>query len=995
MIFDSSLVLLSLIAYLMLFFGFALITEKGWISESLLQHPGTYILTLCIIVTTWSFSSVYISAASRGFGYFAYYLGFAAAFILAPLTLQPILRITRRYRLSSLADLFAFRFRSAWAGTLTTLILFLCAFPLLALQTYTLVISTQLLAPNLNAYWIALGYNGLLTVFSIRFGIVDVTGRDPNNSLAASLAFEGFFKILVLLTLTAFVVFGVFGGPNDLPSWLDGQPPAVTRMQMSFIENTTNLLVLLFFTSAIALPYVFHMTFPENRNPRNLRAASWGVPLVLLIASLPVMPTLWAAEHFGLQGNPQLLALMVTIVAKKPILTWLYFLGIVSAASGLTVVLTLSVTNMCMNHIVLRALKPPSGSGLYSWLVLQRRTLIVGIFIGGLLYYLPMAGGRLAMDTGTVSFIACLQFLPGILALLYWPEANSKGFICGLLGGLLVWFVMGLAPYIGLMFSNTPLSLSVNIAWNQVMGATLLANLTLLVLVSHFTRASAEEKQAAMLCMPETNTATRYLAKAKSVEDFIHNLAAKMGSDAAGREVAQALKDLHYQSNERHPYRLLQLRRQLEANLSSLLGPTLAHDIIEQCLPLSPSSANNSAGVLTLMEHAAESWQGNLSGIALDLDMLRRHHRQILQALPMGACELDERGRIALWNEAMQKITCLRADQIIGQNITALPEPWNSLLRDFTSDQSVEHSNRLAIQLEGKTRWFSLRKSVLASPAASSRNARQPQRTGQIILVEDQTETTLMEKELAHADRLSSIGRLAAGVAHEIGNPVTGIACLAQDIKVDTDDEALKTSAENILAQTRRISAITDALLRFSHQGPLKEKPPQLTPVELIKLADEAIRLFGLQEGLQVSLHNRCMPGVNIWADYQHMLQVLLNLLANATDASKPGGDIVIHTATANRSVSLIIEDHGAGIPKALLPRAFEPFFTTKDPGKGTGLGLALSYRLVTDLGGTIQLESRTVNECLPGERSGTRAIVTFPCYDPGKMVTLQAEDAG
>ena len=110
MTFDTGMLLLATGVYLLLFFGVAYITEKGWLPERLLQHSGFYVLSLTLIVSTWGFYSIYTSASLRGFGYNAYYLGFAASFILSPLLLQPLLRITRRFRLSSLADLFAFRF---------------------------------------------------------------------------------------------------------------------------------------------------------------------------------------------------------------------------------------------------------------------------------------------------------------------------------------------------------------------------------------------------------------------------------------------------------------------------------------------------------------------------------------------------------------------------------------------------------------------------------------------------------------------------------------------------------------------------------------------------------------------------------------------------------------------------------------------------------------------------------------------------------------------
>ncbi len=992
MIIEPGSVVLAASCYMLMFFGMALITERGMVPTRLLQHPGFYVLSLGISVSSWSFYTVYIAASSRGLGYNAYYIGFASAFIFSPLLLKPLLRITQRFQLASLADLFAFRFRSAWAGTLTTLILLLCAFPLIALQILSVANTTALLAPSLNQHLIALVFDLVMLAFALRFGMTDVAGRDPNNSLVASLAFEGLFKILVLLATGGFVVYRVFHGSGSMQEWLDTQPLEINRLHLSFLQNSTNLLNLLFFTGAIALPQIFHMIFPENRNPQNLRTASWGVPLYILLASLPVMPILWAYNFLGIHDNLSYAPLEVALITKSPFIALLYFAGGLAAATGLTVVLALSVANMCMNHLLLRTSKLPAGSGIYAWLMFKRRTFICAIFLFGYFCYVAIASGRMIPDTGQISFIACLQFLPGLLLLLYWPPANSKGFICGLLGGSLVWLVMGLVPYLQLLFNNQPVATPNALNWSVVTGASLLTNLFLVFMVSVFTNTNSEERKAALLCAPDASMTNLHILRARSVVDFISSLSGPMGADAAGREVAQALRDLHLQSDEIRPFQLLQLRTHLEANLSSLLGPTMAHEIIEQNLAFVPAG-QSTAGILNLLEAEAESWQGGLTGIALDLDLLRRHHRQILQNLPMGVCELDDKGRVVMWNAAMSKLTGLRAELITGLTLAELPQPWQGLLQDFAMNRDTTRLSRHPLLPDDKPRWFSLHKSILAAPASGTRSGKTQNSSSQIILLEDQTETVLMEKELAHSDRLNSIGRLAAGVAHEIGNPVTGIACIAQNLRDEHSEPYVQESAMQIIAQTRRIATITDALLRFSHSGSIQAKPAQLEPVELYKVSQEAISLFALQQdGPDIRLINNCQAGLYINANYQLLLQILLNLLGNARDASKTGDTITLSSYQLHSEAALTVEDEGCGIPASLLTRVFEPFFTTKDPGKGTGLGLALVYRLVTDLGGTIQLQSSTANDKSDSGRMGTRVIVTFPCYDPETLVTKYAE---
>src|SRR5690606_31474711 len=134
--FDPGTLLIAAGCYLLLMFAVALATEKGLVPRRVLNHPAVYVLSLTIIVNTWAFFTAYISAAQSGYAYNTYYIGFAAAFLLAPILLKPVLQITRTYHLGSLPDLFAFRFRSQWAGILSCLVTLACIFPLLALQIY-------------------------------------------------------------------------------------------------------------------------------------------------------------------------------------------------------------------------------------------------------------------------------------------------------------------------------------------------------------------------------------------------------------------------------------------------------------------------------------------------------------------------------------------------------------------------------------------------------------------------------------------------------------------------------------------------------------------------------------------------------------------------------------------------------------------------------------------------------------------------------------------
>jgi len=986
MTFETSSLLLAAGAYLLLFYGVAWLTDRGHIPAKLLNHPAVYVLSLSIIANTWSFYTVYISAATRGYGYNSYYIGYAAAFLFAPILLKPILQITRTYHLSSLADVFAFRFRSQWAGILSSIVMLFCIFPLIALQVYNVAESTRFLAPEANKTLLAFIYCCLMAFFTLRFGTRDVTGRERNDSIVMALAFEAVVKILLLTLAGAFAIYGVFGGVEELQTWLDTAPVQDTRLNQSYLQNSSNLVILLFFTAAIAMPHMFHVIFHENRNTQHLETASWGIPMYILFASLPVLPVLWASTYLGNESWHNFSLLFLGTLTDNAWFTLLMYMGGLAASCGMVIVLTMSVSSLCLNHLVLPIKQPPAGANLYQWLLLGRRLLVIALLLGGFLCYLPNADGVSILDTGSIAFIACVQFLPGILTMLYWPAANSKGFLSGLVAGLVTWSVLGLLPWwFDLALFDISYIVPGAINWNLVAATSMLANLSTLVAVSLFTSTSNDERLAARMCsMDSLAQPVKRRLLVSTPGDFIACLSAPLGIETARREVMQALKDLRLQEHETRPYQLQQLRTQTEANLSALLGPTIAHQIMERFLPFSTPATESASPDLSFMEQQLESWPVNLSGIALDLDLLRRHHRQVLQDMPLGICALDSQNLVSLWNNAMTTLTGVSADTITGMPLSALPQPWRALIMDFSQDRASRHVSRVKLTVNSKQYSLSLHKAAVQHPAPEP--ARR-ENAGQIIIIEDQTETSMLESELAHAERLSSIGRLAAGVAHEIGNPVTGIACLAQNLRDETDDQDLKHMAEQIIQQTRRISSIMHSLVTFSHSGMQADQPSKHEVVCLQALAGEALQLLSLQQDARpVHFENQCAPGHMLKTDRQRLLQVLLNLLSNARDASDKGSRVIISNGTGDGRTWLAVTDFGCGIPDHIRDRLFEPFFTTKDPGKGTGLGLSLVYRIITDLGGTIGIHSQ---DATVGE-NGTRVIVTFPCYAP-EPVTVAA----
>ncbi|KTS99823.1 ATPase [Pseudomonas oryzihabitans] len=968
----SQLVLISA-GYLLIFFGVAWMTEKGWVPRRLVRHPLIYTLSLGVYASAWAFYGTVGLAYDYGYGFLAYYLGLCGAFLLAPVLLYPILRLTRAYQLASLADLFAFRFRSTWAGALTSLGMLIAVLPLLALQIQAVATSAGILVQARAQDAPALGFCLLITLFAMLFGARQINSKERHEGLVVAIAFESLVKLLALGIVGGVTLYTVFGGPNGLETWLQQNQSALSTLHTPLQEGPWRILLLVFFAAAIVTPHMYHMAFTENLSPQALVSASWGLPLFLLLISLAVPPILWGGLALGSPTPPEYFTLGVGLALDNPLLALVAFVGGLSAASGLIIVVTMALSGMLLNHIVLPLYQPPTDGNIYRWLRTTRRMLIAAIILGSYGFYRLLHSHGDLSSLGIVSFVATVQFLPGALSVLYWQTANRKGFIAGLLCGLGLWFLSMLMP---LVADINPLQIGAfgyRISasnWHLAAVASLTVNVLVFALVSLFTEASEEEKSAAEACaVDNVRRPQRRELAAASPQDFAAQLSKPLGAKTAQKEVERALADLLLPYDERRPYALRRLRDRIEANLSGLMGPRVAQDIVETFLPFKAESEAYATEDIHFIENRLEDYQSRLTGLAAELDALRRYHRQTLQELPMGVCSLARDREILMWNRAMEELTGIDGARVVGSRLNALPDPWQDLFERFLAEPAQQHLYKQRLPQEHEQRWLNLHKATIDEPLAVGSN-------GTVLVVEDISETQLLEDRLIHSERLASIGRLAAGVAHEIGNPVTGIACLAQNLREEREaDEEIDEISSQIIEQTRRITRIVQSLMSFAHAGGRQQAHEAVCVAEA---AQEAIALLSLnRQSVDVDFFNLCDPEHFVQGDPQRLVQVMINLLSNARDASPPGAPIRVRSEAQAQTVTLSVEDEGSGIPKAIVSRLFEPFFTTKDPGKGTGLGLALVYSIVEEHYGQIMIDSPTD----PVTGQGTRIRVLLPRY--------------
>ncbi len=220
-------------------------------------------------------------------------------------------------------------------------------------------------------------------------------------------------------------------------------------------------------------------------------------------------------------------------------------------------------------------------------------------------------------------------------------------------------------------------------------------------------------------------------------------------------------------------------------------------------------------------------------------------------------------------------------------------------------------------------------------------------------------ELTATQQSLVRSEKLASVGRLAAGIAHEIGNPLSAISGLVELVETgDLEPEEQREFLGRVRKETERINRIIRDLLDFARSEPTAHEVD--ATCDLAEVVEDAVRLVGPQADLrQVTLERRFEEEVpRVRGSAARLAQVVLNLLLNAADAIGGEGTIRLEVTRDGEMVTLVVHDTGPGIPEEVLADIFEPFVTTKPPGQGTGLGLAVCQTLVEQLGGTLDAEN-------------------------------------
>jgi PAS domain S-box-containing protein len=968
-----------ILSYLLLLFSVAYFAERKELQgRSLVSNPYIYSLSLAVYCTSWTFYGSVGKAANTGLSFLTIYIGPTLMAALWWVVLRKIVHISKENRITTIADFISSRYgKSLGVSVLVTLVAVVGITPYLGLQLKAVMTSFSLLSGRPEGSHITgLLISLLLGIFAVIFGARRLDASERHGGLVFAVAFESAIKLVAFLLVGIFVTYGLFDGFGDIFGRIRSSAYAPlmrigSASPVSFMEWTS--LTFLSMMAIMFLPRQFHVAVVENSSVEHIKKAMWLFPLYLFLINIFVLPIAYGGLLLGyIPSTADYFVLNVPLHHGSPLLALVVFIGGFSAATAMIIVESLALSTMVMNSFVMPTLWDLSAIKNFHAVVLniKRLVILVCVFLG-YTFAVYIGDYYSLVDIGLKSFEAVTIFAPAILLGLYWKGGNKKGAIAGIIAGFCVWIYTLLIPAFmraGLIQKGDVMETVFNSAlldptalfglqgldrWSHSLFWGLLLNIVFYVGVSLFTRQSDAETHQAIVFVdsfsPIPLSPAHQPANIAEIEDILGQY---IGPTEAREAVDGYLKKNGLDRRRLSGARLVQLRQEAERVLSGALGTSISTLVFQDKTVLTHEEAVRVSDSIQQISRNLRLSRQELAEANRQLAMLKEFSENIIESLPLGVATLDESLRVTYWNSGMEMITGTEKsdalDRDASQLLTCL-EP--RLFTPEVREGEITCRRNFDPQI------------VLKGYVSRLTGAQK----GYVLVLEDITEKKKIEEELFRATKHASVGRLAAGVAHEIGNPLASISSLVQELQSEELSAFASSSLTTINEHVHRIARIVRNLGDFARLYPRQKIPTSLR--EILETTLNLVRYDKNFRKIEIRTDVRDTPPLKI--DPDQIQQVFLNLILNARDAMPDGGTLDISVMQSDGYVVMLFADTGSGIDPEVRDKVFDPFFSTKGPTKGTGLGLSICYSIIKDHGGTIEIDS--------GKDKGTRFTIRIP----------------
>ena len=454
---SADFVIATAMAYVGLLFLIAYIGDRRAKANkgAFLRSPFVYTLAISVYCTSWTFYGAVGSAARNGLEYLAIYLGPTLVFVGWWFVLRKLVRISHNQRLTSVADLLSSRFgKSNRLAVLVTVIAVIGIAPYIALQLKAVTSSIQAVAgasefgrgslAGVDEVGLAFGVAAAMALFTILFGTRNVDAKEQHHGVVAAIAFEALVKLAALLAVGVFVVWAG-GGFEAIFARAEAQ--GIHIYSEDTFGNRWIAMNILSVAAIICLPRQFQVTVVENSDENHLRTASWAFPAYMLLMSFFILPiALFGLTTMPPGASPDMFTLTLPLAANQQGLALFAFIGGFSSATSMIILESIALSIMVSNHIVMPIVLRftagqgvGDGQGVSQLLLNSRRFSIVLILTLGFSYFYMTRDSDALAPIGLISFAGIAQFLPALLAALFWKVASARGATWAIAVGFVIW----------------------------------------------------------------------------------------------------------------------------------------------------------------------------------------------------------------------------------------------------------------------------------------------------------------------------------------------------------------------------------------------------------------------------------------------------------------------------------------------------------------------------------------------------------------------------
>ncbi|MBS0376321.1 MAG: PAS-domain containing protein [Proteobacteria bacterium] len=1001
------------VAYLALLFAIAFYgdTRRVYPLNARLR-PLIYSLALGVYCTTWTFFGAVGTAVREGWSFLPIYLGPALLFLVGAPYVARLVEVARARNITSIADFVSSRFgKSPGLAALVSLLALFAAVPYLALQYKAVAASVDVLTGTSGggSPWgidTALGIALLMALFAALFGTRRVAASEHHEGLMLAIAFESLVK------LCAFVAVGLYAwrslGP--LPTRMNRIVGAVQGgFDADFVATT-----LLGAAAVVCLPRQFQVAAVECAEPGDLRRARWLFPLYLALFSVFVLPiaALGVASGGELVSRPDTLVLTLPMAGGAPWLAVLAFLGGLSAATAMAVVASLALATMVTHDLIVPALwrtrlaRTVDLGGRILWL---RRVAIFALALLAYGYHRYVGEPASLASIGLLAFAAVAQFVPGIVAGLWWRGATREGVFWGLCAGALLWGYTLMLP--GLLAPTSPLLVAgpFGIHWLRphalwgleglgpvAQGAlwALSANIALLVVISLRRGTTLQERLAAKSFIGPPGTSPGRGVSHARVGD-LEALAARIVGAAAARrmlvEHAARARRAVPRAGDAADRGLLQ---HVERELAGSVGASTARLLMTHALRRRGLEVDEVAELLDetsqelsfsrqLLQATMENVAQGISVVDADMRLVawNRRYTEMFE-YPDGFIYVGrDAAEVIRWNaergecgpgdaeeHVRKRLTYMRAGsayviQRERQNgrvyeIRGQPLPGGGFVTTYTDITEFKRTERelrdskLELETRVEERTVELKRALAAQQAA---------------------------KRLAEEANASKT-RFFAAASHDLLQPLNAARLFASALAVEAGgDRGLEEIAARIDSSMRAAEDLLDSLLDVAKldSGALRPERTAFPVAELLADLERQFAPVAAARGLSLAVvPTRAL----VHTDRVLLRRILQNYLANALRYTRRGG-VVLGCQRRGSDLLIRVCDTGPGIAEHQRGTIFGEFTRLERASpwgeKGLGLGLSICDRIARLLGHPLDLRSRPGHGSSFGVRV-PRASVAF-----------------